>query len=178
MIGGAKMATVDLSRVWLKVAGKAEESIVDGPGLRYVLFLQGCPHHCRGCHNPQTWDPDGGKRVTAAEILADIQKNPMVRGVTLSGGEPFEQASCAAILASALMREGFHVMAYSGYTFEDLIADHSRKVLLEWLDILADGPFIESQKTLEKPFVGSKNQRLIDVPASLKAGEVVLWDAK
>lgn len=171
------MATVDLSRVWLNVAGKAEESIVDGPGLRYVLFLQGCPHHCKGCHNPETWDTYGGKLVPLVDVLDDIQKNPMVRGVTFSGGEPFEQAGLLAELAAQLMCLGYHVMAYSGYTFEDLIADPSKKVLLNWLDILADGPFIEAEKTLEKPFVGSRNQRLIDVPASLNAGKVVLWDA-
>ena len=168
---------VDLSRVWLKVAGKAEESIVDGPGLRYVLFLQGCPHHCRGCHNPETWDPNGGRIVRAFDVLSDILKNPLIQRVTFSGGEPFRQARYLFFLAARLRDYGFHLMAYSGYVWEQLLDLPFVGNFLATLDVLADGPFIESQKTLEKPFVGSKNQRLIDVPASLKAGQVVLWEA-
>ncbi len=172
--------TTDLSALqatWIQVAGKVEESIVDGPGLRFVLFTQGCPHHCSGCHNPETHDPSGGVRVRLDEVYRKIVKNPLVHGVTLSGGEPFVQASALRQLVLALKKQNFHLMIYSGYIYENLLEDKERYALLELIDVLVDGPFIEAKRSLELPFRGSSNQRILDVPASLAAGKAVLHPA-
>lgn len=154
----------------IRVAGEIEESIVDGPGLRYVLFVQGCPIHCKGCQNPQTWDMDGGKLVSVRAILEKIRSNPLIKGVTFSGGEPFAQAEALLPLARVLKRSGYHVMSYSGYTFEELMKSDACRSLLFELDLLVDGPFIEEQKSLELLFRGSRNQRIIDLKATCMNG--------
>ena len=109
-------------RARVRIAGKVEESIVDGPGLRYVLFTQGCPHHCPGCHNPATHAVSGGVEVSLDDILRDIRTNSITRGVTFSGGEPFLQSETLAPLAAELKRQGYHLMAYTGYLMEELLA--------------------------------------------------------
>ena len=157
----------------LRIAGTIPESIVDGPGIRYVLFTQGCPHGCSGCHNPQTHDFAGGTEVQVSDLLADILKRPYVKAVTLSGGEPFCQPAPLAQLAAALKDKGFHLMCYSGYTFEELLQLEEARPLLEQLDLLVDGRFVESRKNIELRFRGSDNQRVLDVPASLAAGSAV-----
>ena len=157
----------------LRIAGTIQESIVDCPGIRYVLFTQGCPHGCPGCHNPQTHDFAGGKEVQVSDLLADILKRPYVKAVTLSGGEPFCQPAPLAQLAAALKDKGFHLMCYSGYTFEELLQLEEARPLLEQLDLLVDGRFVESRKNIELRFRGSDNQRVLDVPASLAAGSAV-----
>lgn len=154
----------------LRVAGVIEESIVDGPGLRFVLFLQGCRMHCKGCQNPQTWDFDGGTAVCAQDILDRIQCDPLVHGITFSGGEPFEQAAALLPLAEELKRRGYHLMAFSGYTFEQLLQKDSCRELLSLLDLLVDGPFMEDQKSLELRFRGSRNQRILNLASSREAG--------
>jgi len=154
----------------LRVAGVIEESIVDGPGIRFVLFLQGCRLHCTGCQNPQTWDFDGGTLVPAEEVLERIKTNPLVHGVTFSGGEPFEQAEALLPLAAALKAQGYHLMAFSGYTLEQLLLKADRRSLLEKLDHLVDGPFVEAEKSLELRFRGSRNQRIINVQATREHG--------
>lgn len=160
----------------LRVAGVIDESIVDGPGIRFVIFTQGCPHHCAGCHNPQTHDFDGGEQVLISRLLEDILENPLVSGVTLSGGEPFCQPKPLAELAQELKRRGKHVMAYTGYTWEQLRGKQDADIerLLAQCDVLVDGKFIESQKDMLLRFRGSRNQRLIDVQKSLQADQVVL----
>lgn len=157
----------------VRIAGKVEESIVDGPGLRYVLFTQGCPHHCPGCHNPGTHDVSGGVDVSLDEILRDIRKNPITRGVTFSGGEPFLQSAALAPLAAELKRLGYHLMAYTGYLMEALLTRPRHAAFLASLDVVVDGPFVLAQRSLDLPFRGSSNQRFIDVPASLAASRVV-----
>lgn len=158
----------------VKLAGIVPDSIVDGPGLRTTLFAQGCPHHCPGCHNPETWSFEGGNEATADLILGIVRFNPLSRGVTFSGGEPFAQAAGFAGIAEALKKNGYEVASYSGYTFEQLLnGTEEQKALLRHLDVLIDGPFIQAQKSLEVPFRGSRNQRIIDVPKSLAAGEAV-----
>lgn len=159
-----------LKNVTLRVAGVIEESIVDGPGLRFVLFLQGCRTHCKGCQNPQTWDFEGGTAVSAEDILNRIQGDPLVHGITFSGGEPFEQAAALVPLAEELKRRGYHLMAFSGYTFEQLLEKPSCCDLLSLLDLLVDGPFVEEQKSLELRFRGSRNQRILNMEASRNAG--------
>ena len=137
--------------------------------------MQGCPHHCPGCHNPQTHDFAGGKEMDLDTLLHDMCRNPLVKGVTFSGGEPFCQPEPLYHLAVALKAKGKHLMAYSGYTFEQLLElpDPFVRKLLEQLDLLVDGPFIEAERNLELRFRGSANQRVLDVPASLAANAPV-----
>ena len=161
----------------LRIAGTIPESIVDGPGIRYVLFTQGCPHSCPGCHNPQTHDFAGGRETQVSDLLTDITRRSFVKAVTLSGGEPFCQPAPLAELAAALKEKGFHLMCYSGFTFEELLQKEDARPLLEQLDLLVDGRFVESRKNIELRFRGSDNQRVLDVPASLAAGSAV-WCEK
>ena len=163
--------------IMLRVAGVIEESIVDGPGLRFVLFLQGCRTHCKGCQNPQTWDFNGGTLVSAEDVLARIQGDPLVHGITFSGGEPFEQAQALLPLAAELKRRGYHLMAFSGYTFEQLLPKPGCRELLSLLDLLVDGPFIEEETSLELRFRGSRNQRILNLAASRDAGWTPVLDA-
>ena len=165
-----------LKDITLRVAGIIEESIVDGPGLRFVLFLQGCRMHCKGCQNPQTWDFEGGTLVSAQEILERMQGDPLVHGITFSGGEPFAQAEALAPLAAELKRRGYHLMAFSGYTFEQLLQKDGCRELLSLLDLLVDGPFVEEQKSLELRFRGSRNQRILNMAASREAGWTAVLD--
>ena len=165
-----------LKDITLRVAGIIEESIVDGPGLRFVLFLQGCRMHCKGCQNPQTRDFEGGTLVSAQEILERMQGDPLVHGITFSGGEPFEQAEALAPLAAELKRRGYHLMAFSGYTFEQLLQKDGCRELLSLLDLLVDGPFVEEQKSLELRFRGSRNQRILNMAASREAGWTAVLD--
>lgn len=152
----------------IRIAGLVNDSIVDGPGFRFTVFTQGCPHACPGCHNPQTHAFDGGKDAETEEIIAKFQKNPLLDGITLSGGEPFCQSEACAEIAKAAKESGLNVWVYSGYTFETLISGKAEwKVLLNHADVLVDGRFELEQRTLELRFRGSKNQRLIDVQASL-----------
>ena len=158
----------------LNLADIITDSIVDGPGIRTTIFSQGCPHHCPGCHNPSTWPFEGGTQIVEADILQIVQSNPLCKGVTFSGGEPFAQAEGFGILAGLLKENGYEVASYSGYTFEQLLdGTVAQKQLLEKIDILIDGPFLLAERSLDLSFRGSRNQRIIDVPASLKAGEVV-----
>lgn len=161
----------------LRLYGTVQDSIVDGPGLRYSVFVQGCTHSCPGCHNPESQPADGGEVHSVDEVVADIRKNPLVQGVTLSGGEPFEQPKACAELAKALKAEGYDIWTYTGYLFEDLLArgDEDALALLKCTDVLVDGPFAESLKSLDLNWRGSSNQRLIDVPKTLEAGHVVAW---
>ena len=159
----------------IKVAGAVDDSIVDGPGLRFALFVQGCSHHCPGCHNPQSHDPSGGQWMGVEQILTGIQNNPLLTGVTLTGGEPFEQAAALVPLARLVREMGLELAAYSGYTFEQLAAGtKEQRELLSLCQVLVDGPYIESQRSLMLWFRGSKNQRILDVSASLSAGQATL----
>lgn len=159
----------------LNLAGLVIDSIVDGPGIRVAVFTQGCSHHCKGCQNSETWSYEGGTRLSVLEVLEIIKKNPIASGVTFSGGEPFDQASELKILSKELKKLGYEVASYSGYTFEELLnGTKEQKELLETIDILVDGKFVLAEKSLEVPFRGSKNQRIINVDKSLKTGQVVL----
>lgn len=164
----------------LRVAGFEKESIVDGPGIRYVLFLQGCPHQCLGCHNPQTHKIDGGVSMTIEEILEDIHSKKHLDGVTFSGGDPFIQPVPLLELAKQLKAEGMHLVIYSGFTYEQLIekgeGDLAIQGLLDTVDILVDGRFILEKKDLALAFRGSSNQRLVDLKKSKESGDVVLFN--
>jgi len=154
----------------IKIAGIVPESIVDGPGFRFTVFTQGCPHHCPGCHNPQTHDFEGGEWMETDEIIAEFTKNPLLKGITLSGGDPFCQAAAAAELAKGAHQIGKNVITYTGYTFEQLLSGKVKDaaLLLEETDILIDGRFEEDKKSLGLRFRGSSNQRAIDCKESLK----------
>ena len=161
----------------IRIAGTVNDSIVDGPGYRYTIFTQGCPHHCPGCHNPQSHDFEGGRVTDTDTILRQVRENPLLDGITLSGGEPFCQPEACRALAEAAHDLGMSVWCYTGYTWEKLMqeADPARLALLEAVDVLVDGPFILAQKSLELKFCGSRNQRLIDVKKTRQAGQVTLW---
>lgn len=162
----------------LRIAGIEPESFVDGPGIRFSIFTQGCSHHCPGCHNPQTHDFDGGHDISLAELLSMIEENPLLDGVTLSGGDPMFQAEALVPLAREIKERGMNLVIFTGFTFERLMAMKDEKPemleLLTFADILVDGPFIMAERCLDLKFRGSKNQRLIDVQASLSAGRAVL----
>ncbi len=151
----------------LKVSGIIEESIVDGPGLRFTVFTQGCPHHCPGCHNPQTHDFEGGKWMELDEIMAMFDEDPLLAGMTFSGGEPFCQPAPLAELARQVRARGKNIVAYSGYTFEQLseMAAHNPDIeaLLSMCDLLIDGPYVEARRDLDLLFRGSTNQRILDL---------------
>lgn len=169
----------------LRVSGIIEESIVDGPGIRFVIFSQGCHHNCAGCHNPTTHDLNGGYDITIDDIIAKIQKNPLLSGVTFSGGEPFLQAEAFSKLAEKVHSLGLNVVTYTGYTMEQFLSysagnyvdkhlkDNYWKNLLENTDILIDGPFILEKKSLLIKFRGSSNQRIIDPKKSLELNKIV-----
>ena len=160
----------------MRIANTVTDSIVDGPGLRFVVFVQGCAHRCPGCQNPHTHDPLQGRSIEPADLLPYLD-NPLLDGLTLSGGEPMDQAGDCAILAAEAKRRGLNVWVYTGYTFDALFEEHNaeRMALLQTADVLVDGPFLLAERSLDVPWRGSRNQRLIDLPKSLSAGQPILW---
>ena len=157
----------------LQLSGTANDSIVDGPGLRFTIFVQGCPHRCKGCHNPQTHDFDGGTASDTDELLEKIRRNPLLDGVTFSGGEPFCQALPLAEIGKNVHALGLNIITYTGYTFEELYARRNENGIGELLavtDYLIDGPFIEAQKSYQLQFRGSANQRILNCQMSLETG--------
>lgn len=170
----------------LRIAGTVNDSIVDGPGLRYTVFFQGCTHHCKGCHNHHTWPFNGGKLVDAKTIVKEIKDNPLLTGVTFSGGDPFDSPEEAILLAVAIKDAcpNLDVWMYTGYLYSELykaqaVKDFKKawqqKMLLSLADVLVDGPYVEHLRDLTLQFRGSRNQRLIDVKASEKTGWPVMW---
>lgn len=160
----------------IRIAGLLPVTLVNGEGVRYAVFVQGCPHACKGCHNPDTHPVDGGRLMDTAEIIAEIRrKRKLLDGVTLSGGEPMCQPEACKEIADAAREMGLNVWCYTGYTWGFLMkeADPLRMALLESVDVLVDGPYIESLRTTDLLWRGSKNQKLIDVQKSLREGRKV-----
>lgn len=161
----------------MRIAGFVEESIVDGPGFRIVIFFQGCAHHCYGCHNPETWDFEGGKEVSFDLIKKIIDDNPYADGITISGGDPLYQIDASTEIAEYAKSKGLDVILYTGFLFEEVIemtkANQRLKDLLNNVDTLIDGPFILEQRHLSLKFRGSSNQRIIDVKKSLMQNKIV-----
>ena len=157
-----------------------KDSIVDGEGIRAVIWTQGCVHHCPGCHNPSTHSFDGGYIVSVEDIIEQIKDLEAQDGVTFSGGDPMEQASACAYIAEYCKSIGLNVWCYTGYTFEELMikAEKHPDILnfLSFVDVLVDGRFLLKEKSYDVVFRGSKNQRLIDVPKSLAKKSVVLLE--
>lgn len=161
----------------LRIAGIVSESVVDGPGYRFVVFAQGCLHACPGCHNPHTWDPAGGTSVRVMDLLEQVKAAKLIKGITITGGEPFLQPAPLAMLGGEVKKLGLDVITYTGYTWEDLmVMSQGNTGIKEFLfvtDYLVDGPFILAKRDLELPFRGSTNQRIIHVPQSLRTGRPV-----
>ncbi len=164
----------------IKVAGIVKESIVDGPGIRFVVFTQGCKHKCPGCHNPKTHSFNEGTVVSVDSVINTVSKNPILDGITISGGEPFEQAEACAELADKIRSMGLNVITYTGYTYEHLTELSTKNKqwskLLDTTDILVDGKFEISKKNGRLKFRGSENQRIIDVKQSRKRNKIILAD--
>lgn len=160
----------------LRISGVEPESIVDGKGIRYVIFTQGCPHHCPGCHNPQTHDFAGGYLADTDKLLDELRQNPLLKGVTFSGGEPFCQPAPLAELAEKIHALGLDVTVYSGFTYEQLVdkRDPAVDALLRQADVLVDGRYEEDQRDLTLRFRGSSNQRVIDLNRTRAEGHIVV----
>lgn len=161
----------------IKIAGTVNDSIVDGPGIRLAIFTQGCPHRCDGCHNPQTHDFNGGESVTIQSLLEKIRSNPLLDGVTFSGGEPFCQAKRLGELGSEIKKLGLNIVTYTGYLYEYLSEnadpENCYMELLSVTDYLVDGPFESDKRDILLKFKGSFNQRIIDVKKSLAEKKVI-----
>ena len=171
----------------MRIAGFEEESIADGPGLRYVIFAQGCNHQCPYCQNPGTWDVNGGNEYSVKEIKRKLTKlkkqSKSLKGVTFSGGEPFLQPADFAELAQAVRKAGWDVVTYTGYTYEELIgleknANAGAEALLAATDILIDGKYVHKLYSADLRFRGSSNQRIIDIAKTREKGQIVLWENK
>ena len=163
----------------MRLSGITQESLVDGPGLRYVIFTQGCLHQCPHCHNAESWELNAGKEFSVKQIIRLIkQQKKTKRGVTFSGGEPFLQAAELAEVALAARQLGWDVVTYTGFTWEELIADNTDGIqaLLAASDILIDGRYIHKLRSTKLQFRGSSNQRMIDIAKTQQSGRIVLWN--
>lgn len=161
--------------MYLRIAGTIQESIVDGPGIRFVIFSQGCDFHCEGCHNPHTWSHTGGNLIDVDSLYEKIQSNPLIKGITISGGEPFLQSVAFIPLIKRLKKSGYEIAVYTGYSFEELLNEGgTRAEMAKLVDIIIDGRFLLNEKSLLLKFKGSKNQRIINVKKSLNENKIVL----
>ncbi|MDE6582035.1 MAG: anaerobic ribonucleoside-triphosphate reductase activating protein [Duncaniella sp.] len=158
----------------MRVIRIVEGTSVDGPGLRTAIYFAGCGHHCEGCHNPSTWDPAGGEEMSVSDIMSRVEEAGF--NVTLTGGDPLYDTESMLPLAAELKKRGYNVWCYTGFTYEHVLGDSRLRRILDFIDVLVDGPFIAAQRDIKLRFRGSANQRLIDVPASLSAGTVKLFD--
>ena len=162
----------------INIAGTVNDSIVDGEGIRFAIFVQGCPHHCEGCHNPQTHDFADGEQTDTGLIYQKIKANPLLSGVTFSGGEPFCQPKPLSELARKVKADGLDIWTYTGYTLDQLQAMHNEDVdaLLSLTDVLIDGRFVLDERDLTLAFRGSRNQRVIDMNRTRQEGHIVEKD--
>lgn len=162
----------------INIAGTVNDSIVDGEGIRFAIFVQGCPHHCEGCHNPQTHDFADGEQTDTDLIYQKIKANPLLSGVTFSGGEPFCQPKPLSELARKVKADGLDIWTYTGYTLDQLQAMHNEDVdaLLSLTDVLIDGRFVLDERDLTLAFRGSRNQRVIDMNRTRQEGHIVEKD--
>lgn len=159
----------------LRILDIIEDTTVDGPGFRTSIYCAGCQHHCPGCHNPQSWDMQGGRNVALEEVLCTILDDPFA-DVTFSGGDPVYQAEAFTELARRIKAQSQKtIWCYTGFTFEQLVANPQTHALLEQLDVLVDGRFVQELRDEDLLYRGSSNQRLVDVRRSLAEGQVVLW---
>ena len=171
------MKDYNLDEHTIQLAGVVRESIVDGPGIRFVVFCQGCPHHCPGCHNPVTHNFDGGYPCEVSKIVDAIDQNPLLDGVTFSGGEPACQPKGFLTLAKEIKKRNLNIIMYSGYTLEELSergkTSPELAELLSLIDYLIDGRYVAEQRDLTLAFRGSQNQRIIDMNQTRNTGTLV-----
>lgn len=164
----------------IRLAGISYESLVNGPGMRRVYFTQGCIHNCPGCQNPTTHDMSGGEDRNMDMLLDDLKDNPILRGVTFSGGDPFEQADKCAYMAKRIKQMNLNVWCYTGYTYEEILENKGHKKgweeFLNSIDVLVDGVFLKDHMKEGLKYRGSDNQRIVDVKESLKQNKVVMLD--
>lgn len=161
--------------IMISVLSIIEDTMVDGPGFRTSIYCAGCQHQCPGCHNPQSWDFEGGHAMTTDEIMHIVEADPYAN-VTFSGGDPMYQPEGFAELARAIrQRTNKTIWCYTGFTYENLMKNPRQRALVEQLDVLVDGPFVKSERDETLRFRGSRNQRLIDVRQSMAQGRVVIW---
>lgn len=156
-----------------RLAGEIKHSLVNGPGIRYVIFFQGCPHHCRGCQNPETHDISGGMEADTDDVVERIRAAKFLDGVTLSGGDPLMQPDACSTIAKAIHEMGLSVWVYTGWKMEDVLHDAHKREALHYVDVLVDGEFVSTLQGEESLFRGSSNQRFIDVQKSLSTNQVV-----
>ena len=164
----------------IRLAGEmTTESVVDGEGIRTVIWTQGCPHHCPGCHNPETHDFKGGFLRDVDDVIEEIKNVPLQDGITLSGGDPLSQIEPCLKIAKWCQENNLNVWCYTGYKIEDLLErakkEKNLRELLENVDVLVDSPFILELRSFEVPFRGSKNQRLIDAKKTIKENKVCIY---
>lgn len=162
----------------INMSGIIRESIVDGPGFRFTIFVQGCPHGCPGCHNPNTHSIFGGYKISVEDVISQIKDTPLISGVTFSGGEPFIQPIPLTLLSKKIHSLGYNIICYTGYTYENILDSNNKdKIkLLSNIDILIDGPFDISMRSIDLKFRGSLNQRVIDIKKSLEYSKIVEID--
>lgn len=157
----------------MRIAGIVRDSIVDGPGVRDVIFTQGCPHHCFGCHNQNTWDMNGGEVRLSGSILRELSDSQ--NDITISGGEPLSQWSALLRLLELINEQtDKRVWLYTGYTVD--LNQNFYKVLARYVDVIVDGKFVEELKDPDLLFRGSSNQRIVDIKASVECGEIIEWE--
>lgn len=164
----------------IRLAGIMNESLVNGPGIRSVLFSQGCVHKCPNCFNESTHSFNGGELKNMDKILEDIKNNPIIKGVTFSGGDPLEQADKFVYLAKEIKKLGLNIWCYTGYEYEYIMEHKNERQgwneLLEYIDVLVDGKFQEENKNSRLKYRGSSNQRIIDIKKSRETGKVEMLD--
>lgn len=165
---------MDLNNLVIRVAGIVNDSIVDGPGIRLTIFSQGCFRNCSDCHNPNTHDPTGGYEITVSEVASMIDSNPLLSGITFSGGEPFLQPLTLSLVAKMAHEKKLNVICYTGYLYEELLENPSHRTLVEACDYIIDGPYIKDLRNLELRYRGSSNQRIVDVKKSLESKSTIL----
>ena len=159
----------------IRVLSVLHDTTVDGPGFRTSIYCAGCGHHCPGCHNPQSWDFDGGEERSVDDLMAEITEDPFA-DVTFTGGDPLFQAAAFTELARRIKQEtNKNIWCYTGFLFEDIRDKAQFQELLNHIDVIVDGRFDLSQRNEDLPFRGSANQRIIDVQKSLREDNIVMW---
>ena len=158
----------------VRIAGIVNDSIVDGPGIRLTVFFQGCTHHCLNCHNPETHNLNGGYLIDTNEIINKLKNNPLLDGITLSGGDPMLQRDGVIELTKKCKELGLNTICYTGYTYEELLKFKDFDKVVEYIDYLIDGRYVDNLRDLSLKYRGSSNQRIIDIKQTLLAGEIVI----
>ena len=161
---------------YIELAGIVEESYTDGEGIRCTIFTQGCSHNCPGCQNPEAQVFGNGTLADIDKLVDLVKDNQLIDGITLSGGDPMFQAEACTKLCKRIKEEtSLSIWCYTGFTWEELLKQPDKRELLNYIDVLVDGRYVDELRSLQLRFRGSSNQRIIDVPSSLKTGTIQLY---